>query len=424
MPTRWVAIVAVAFGVACAGLVSCSGTSPSTSNASAGQGGENTIPNGDSTAQGGGAAGGEATSDGGSFASAGATGQQSEGGTAGAAGSADGGDGGVTGNDAEPVPSADEVCRQTVAAYCQRLDECFQGKATCFAQAELCPSFLFGPGSSMTPAGVHACMGELRDWSCVDIQARVPPPCLQPGLRAGGEQCAFASQCASEECVGGAQQCGTCTTQQRELGEVCGGFLEHECVAGTFCSESGKCQAIASVVHAGEGEPCDIWNTPTISCTGDLYCYFDGEKSDYFCTRRGLEGELCGFDDVAIVEKVPCAYGLDCAIDYEADPTATLGTCRQPRDCGDVTCDEGYYCDRIPNWQCEPLPGLGQPCVQQSRPYCAPGLICTVQPVYASTGTCLPPRAGFGDECDVYCNLWQRCESDHCTYLDAASCGP
>lgn len=367
-----------------------------------------------SSAQPAGSAGTAPLGDGGAIGSGGTSGSSSEG------GSTDAGEGGDTGG----AFTADEVCREAVKAYCQRLDECSRGSSSCFARAELCPSYYFGQGSSMTPEGVKACIGELASWSCVDIQTNIPVPCLKPGQLTGGSACAFDSQCASEECKGGEQGCGTCTPQERELGQACGGGSEHQCVAGTFCATTGNCEAIGAVVHVGEGERCGMFDTPTVSCTGNLYCYYDSKKSDYFCVQKGADGKACGYDGATATEKVPCAHGLDCAIDYVAEPGATLGTCRQPRDCGDVTCDEGFYCDRIRNWECKPLPGLGQPCVQASAPGCAPGLICTVQPTYASTGTCLPPRAGLGDACDVYCNLWQRCESDRCVYLDAASCGP
>jgi hypothetical protein len=336
----------------------------------------------------------------------------------GAGGSPPAGSSGSTTGGANAAVTPNDVCREAVAAYCKRRDECNRGHTSCAAFAQLCPDYYFASGSTRTVASVRDCIPVLASMSCTDIEIGLPIPCLSPGSRADGAPCAFDSQCQSLQCSGGTS-CGPCVATSKE-GERCGSAQPRgaptACDAGDYCGSDSKCAPLTNIVHAKEGQACARFKAPYVSCTGDLYCLQDQSNGNETCVRPLTEGQQC------TRTPVPCAYPLECVYDFKADPNGGKGTCESIRSCGSVTCDEGSYCDRLNGSVCAPLPGMGMTCRPLHGAPCAAGLTCTVPGDSWGDGKCLPPGAGYQEPCDRYCNFWQTCRQGYCSYVSAVSC--
>lgn len=331
----------------------------------------------------------------------------------GSGGAAAEGTGGSGASDGATALDPTVVCRAAIQAQCERNYYCL-GNTTgdketllhdCLSRADLCPDYEFSADSNRNVADVAACIDQLAARPCTDILLYTYPPCLVAGKRPGNAGCAFSSQCQSGLCFSTASGCSTCNDPPA-VGNSCPST--GLCPLGTFCHPTtNRCTEASTIVHATQGQPCDLYASPRVSCVDDLLCTSpsSGSGTD-ICTPRPVAGQAC---------TGPCGVGADCA-----DST---GTCELPGTCGvGVRCDDASYCRTGDgSFTCAPRASVGQSCStsrSDGLPPCLAPAVC----LYA-TGKCVAPRAS-GESCDANnpCAQPLSCTSGICQKLTAQSC--
>jgi hypothetical protein len=161
----------------------------------------------------------------------------------------------------------------------------------------------------------------------------------------------------------------------------------YACAPGSFCQLATlTCVDNSTIVHAAEGEPCDLFAEPTIGCVGDLYC------------KAGADGGSRGICTRAPAAEQPCAgNGPQSEYMCAAGTTCNAGICERPGFCGLSTqCDSASYCASATR-ACAPRAEVGQSCYR--HPVESVGLPCRAPAVCGSEQTCVVPRAR-GEACD------------------------
>jgi hypothetical protein len=360
-------------------------------------------------------------------------------GAGGAAGGGMGGGSGANGTDASDGPataSAEQACRDVIYAQCARRAFCLGQSSTGCADSYPCPGYYIGaPGSRRTVDNLEACLPVLQQLPCSDLLMGVLPDCLLGGTRQGGEPCAFSSQCASGNCSGGFDACGTCAAVL-EVGQACGSG-QGNCRAGSFCHRTLKvCTSLSTVGHGVEGSPCDLGADPVLSCQGDLIC----DTGDHpgatagTCVRPPGDGKPCAFPAQATAEI--CAAGLMCGIITTSG--SRVLTCGQ-NPCGTQQCAAGYFCYEDPTTplNCRAFATEGQTCTQNmpgGDKLCASPTYCKIDADSGAggpqSGTCVKLTTSsqkVGDACDpaVGCSFPLLCTNGTCAGIDPTTCtGP
>ena len=340
------------------------------------------------------------------------------GGTTGIGGNTAGATGGTGASDGAVALDATEVCRAAVQAQCERDAFCLLQPIgflqDCFALADLCPDYYFSADSNRVVADIGACVDKVSARSCTDIPLFVYPSCLVPGKRPAGAGCAFSSQCQSGLCSGSGDPCKTCSALPA-AGTKCPD--SGRCQLGTFCHPTTRlCTDVGTIVHAAQGQPCDLSASPLVGCADDLLCVratYDSPAGT--CTPRRVAGESC---TTLIDGSEGCAAGTECT-------DSTGGTCELPGTCGvGARCDAASYCRTGDGgFTCAPFATAGQPCSTSSSdglPPCLQPAVCM-----ATTGTCVLPR-DWGENCDANhpCDKPLTCITGFCEKLGALSCPP
>jgi hypothetical protein len=363
--------------------------------------------NGDAGATGGSSAGG--SSAGGSSAG----GSSAGGSGGGAATSGSGGSAASSGAGGTVAPDASQraACRYYLAAACRRLAECegTEDVAGCAALLERCPDYFFSPGSTRTIATLLSCAAEWATLDCGPATRSGNPDCASRGTRQTGEECVFASQCASLRCSGDlySQSCGSCLAEVA-LGSPCASGTDcgpaQDCVAGRCAAVpsqppspapaaagapcTGRCVAgYACVASAGSTERrCAALPGPGSPCSAGLYAC----RQDAYCTSA-LQcvavpgaGAACGYDNYGSAR---CVVGTVC--NRDTDPN---GVCIARRALGEgcrpaySECIEDTECTRdqvTTQYICKHLREEGQTCTDEYDE-CAPATTCTAGRCVAS----------------------------------------
>ena len=318
-----------------------------------------------------------------------------------------GGSAGKTGTvaDAQAALNPTEICRAAIKAQCDRRGACSKfmsavDQAQCSKFAELCPEYYFGADSNRSPEGIRACLDAISAITCTDLDVGYFfPRCLNSGKVADNRPCAFSSQCQSGLCQDGLTGCGTCSPSV-PLGGTCSGVT---CSDGTFCHPTAqKCMDIGTIVHARQGEPCDLTASPTVGCVGDLHCINTNGVST--CQPAPAAGQAC----VSSSGGRLCAAGATC--DDASTTCVAFGNCAKG-----ASCDSTSFCQ---NGACAPRSNVGGPCdtTTSGADGCVPPALCT--------GKICQIRGGRGDTCDggYTCNYMLKCVDGTCQAFDAASC--
>jgi len=349
---------------------------------------------------------------------------------------AGGGDGAADAPAAPDAPldastmSPKEVCLAALTAQCTRHAVC-QGAdvSACLAAVSgYCPDYYFGPFSNRTVENVQACLPALAAMTCTDIAMGIIPSCLLPGKNGPGQACLYQSQCQTS-CSNGLDRCGTCSAvSTAATGQPCGTQAAAACGPTDFCHPTKSvCAPKASIVYAGQGEPCDFDQDPVVGCQGDLVCARPSTATTQgTCQPIPQLGEPCVIAG-DITGSRPCAMGLAC--------NAISGSCQPDHLCGTVICDlTSSFCrtslDPMAGPECVPLAGEGAACdlgttgVPELR--CADGLTCAGATVSAPAGVCAKP-GGVGAACDAshFCAAGMQCSSStggQCVVFDPNAC--
>jgi hypothetical protein len=201
-----------------------------------------------------------------------------------------------------------------------------------------CPDKFFSDSTVRTVDGLLDCAEQYRTFSCDLLLAGRYLDCMTPGTRAGGEPCAFSTQCQALVCDRDVRgTCGRCGALVAR-GGACGG-QELICALNDQCVD-GIC------VERATTPPPPIMEVPEIDLPTGAACENHAE-----CTGE----ELC-FDGVCTA-RVPIG-----------------GSCSGPTQyCDDVV----GYCDRAVSI-CRALPTEGLPCgINWDEPvWCAEHLRC------------------------------------------------
>lgn len=358
---------------------------------------------------------------GGSGGGVGGGGQLSAGGSGGGGGQLSAGAGGTVTNgtfDGALALNATEVCRAAITAQCQRDAYCSvslrKNLEDCLKHADFCPDYYFSADSNRTVAEIAACIAEIAARPCDDIRFFIFPACLVRGKRATGAGCSFNSQCQSGMCSTYSDKCLTCGTAPVAGSECPATGL---CQLGTYCSpRTNLCTDVNTVVHAAEGQPCDLGASPMVACQGDLFCErpANSASSAGTCTRGLVAGQAC---KTASGQYLACGPGTECT-------DSTGGTCELPGTCGaGVRCDDQSYCRSAGGFSCAPRAAVGEACSMSSGdglPSCRYPQHCMGSP-----GRCVAPPA-LGQSCDPdnRCVPPLFCISGTCQKLTAETCPP
>jgi hypothetical protein len=260
------------------------------------------------------------------------------------------------------------------------------------------PRLLLGVLSSLGAAALLACGGQLEPAGPTAAVAPLPAAAAHLGaLRAVGQACAFAWQCASGSCSADVASggCGVCRDVRR-LGQRCDEPLA-TCSATATCSSSrgATCVSTKKVLD----QPCALGGLgDSQDCDDDLYC--EGTPGGTgTCKAKPAQGEACSLDQPFAV----CVGGGNCE----------RGTCAARRlgaagdSCDQRTCDEGLACE---HGACQRPTAIatGAPCGVSPGLTCEVGARCelTGGPADASGHSpmaCLPGRTEG-----------QECASNHC----------
>jgi hypothetical protein len=150
-----------------------------------------------------------------------------------------------------------------------------------------------------------------------------PPcsPCYVYGRRPGGAGCAYPSQCESGLCLTTAA-CVTCGKGGLSNGSTC--TTTSDCHTGSYC-QSATCTDAGAIVHASEGQPCNLQGAPAIGCVGDLICHPTSSAGTAgTCTSPPIAGQPCA---MAGFSADVCSAGNACS-------NTTGGTCLATGDAG------------------------------------------------------------------------------------------
>lgn len=336
-------------------------------------------------------------------------------GTAGAAGSG----GGSAGSGGTAAPDLFESCVTYDMAVCERYNYCDGTTSPC--TRELSTMSCFGrftaPGSVRTASMLLDCAQAWSQHSCELIAVGIPPQCVLPGTRTGGEACVWGNQCDSLRCSTPARDpeypafpgCGTC---ERLFGP------DEDCTGEGVCPIDESCDAVTSrcvpvevasePVRPGEGQPC------TDYCARGLTCLGEALQGPARCGKLPSSG-ACKYVRTSGFQQPRCAPGSYCT-----EATVCAQSPAAPAECGvewganTTACQHDNYCAAGANPRhCVALPSTGEPCVKVSRQFegyfesslesaqltCAPGLNCRCSDDSCVAGTCVG-TAGPGEACD------------------------
>lgn len=244
------------------------------------------------------------------------------------------------------------ACMKAIRAQCERQAVCEGGDlSSCLAYAALCPDYYFNADSARTIAGLIACVAPLAARTCTDVVMGIFPSCYVYGHRPIGAGCAYQSQCESGIC-GTTAACATCGSGGLANGSAC--TRANNCRPGSYC-QVGTCADASTIMHASEGQPCNLDGAPAVGCVGDLICHPTSLAGGAgTCTAPPRAGEPCA---LAGFSGNVCSAGSVCS-------GATGGTCLAAGDAGSTP---------------PPLPGTA--CDAQNP--CRAPLLCR-------SGTCAP----------------------------------
>jgi hypothetical protein len=190
-------------------------------------------------------------------------------------------------------PQATQVCRAAITALAERSKKCFGYDVDDAPHLDACPDYYFSPDSNRSVAEVAACIQELTNRPCSDLDLNITPKCLSPGKRPAGSGCLFPSQCESNFCWSALSACATCRDGNFPPGATC---ERGQCRAGDFCDEgAAKCVDGGTLVHVAQGEPClssSKSSSGVVVCQGDLHCANDGVYAALSC--RTMQNLNCG----------------------------------------------------------------------------------------------------------------------------------
>jgi len=317
--------------------------------------------------------------------------------------------------------TADDLCRTAIFARCQRLAACGGGVSpdgSCTAASAACPDYLFNQASTRTVAGIAACLDELGQQPCSDIDLGVLPSCLSPGTRPAGAACAYSSNCASGGCSGRGMVCGTCAAEPAATGQSC---ASAGCRAGDFCHPASKlCTSGSTIVHAAQDQPCDLAAQPSVGCAGDLHCIAPTGQTAGTCQPLPLldVGQPC--------YQVPgvCRAGLECFTNINGS-TTTSECVALPGDpaCGSAPCDSTTFCKSGDGGRyCAPRAAVGDVCAGDGGAViaqCVSGAFCFGGGVCGKYGM-------RGDPCSDAqpCASYLVCTNGRCAPLGTEGCAP
>jgi hypothetical protein len=265
-----------------------------------------------------------------------------------------------------------------------------------------------------------ACLAALKNAPCDELNDRGDEECeaaLSGTIDEGGE-CLIDAECAGADLFCDTNQAcpGTCATRLG-AGETCDG--DDDCVSGLVCSDdTARC-----VDPAGLGEPCEGSSAP--NCEGELMCQGsdDDEGTPGTCATVDdvfalPSGETCSFD-----ENLFCEVGQHCSVTgrtTEGLETTCMPTASATEPCYYAIpdmCPATHYCDITVETliageyqgACQPLPGVGDPCVQPvAKQGCPSGSVCLDAVCVAKQ------RLGGGCTTDAGCYSG-KCDNGGCT---------
>lgn len=282
-----------------------------------------------------------------------------------------------------------ELCQAIIRANCRRGTTCMGAinVSDCDRFANLCPDYYFPPGLDRRMEDVARCGDASLARTCTDfVLAFLPAACAFDSALPAGSACSYSTQCLSGFCTGDSPSCMACVSAgSAPIGGACND--SRDCQPGSFCHiATGVCTDVGTIVHASEGDPCDLGATPAVGCVSDLLCVAPPGKSTGTCQRAPGPGQPCvdsgGFHGV-------CAVGSICT-------ARSYGTCELIGACGDSACDDGSYC-QASDRSCHTLAKVGEGCANADGsllPPCLASAVCV-----SSTGLCTLP-GNHGDTCD------------------------
>jgi hypothetical protein len=313
------------------------------------------------------------------------------------------------------VATLDEACRAAVTAECRRYGTCEQAPSTeaCLdAFVDLCPAYYFNAESTRTAVDAQACATAFAQLPCTDLDLGIFPPCLALGTKPGGSACVYNSQCQTGSCNGN-DRCVECFGDLVVAGAPCDS--SHFCDRQSFCHPAEHvCMAVATILHAAEGQPCDLQADPVVGCVADLKCIpLEAAGSAGTCTHYPMAGEPCLAPSVS---SHPCAEGFECG---DGDACWPVNTCS-----GTMTCDPTSACVRGDGgMSCLPLGGEGAACGGTDFPACNSTTVCAFSTAAATTEACtrFVPKGGACDTSHP-CAGNLLCTAGICDALDPATC--
>ena len=405
---------------AASGATNGAGTTGGTSQTDGGAGGMTTAAGSTSTTTGSttvstGAAGGGTATDGGTTTGSGGVGS-----------------GGTT--TVDPF----DACVSYGIAVCERFEQCLGRGGPCSPERYSleCPGHYTAPGNTRTPSMLLACALEWAEHPCEMVAANIPPDCVIPGTRAGGEACAWGSQCDSSRCATpgahpdypGFNACGTC---QHQFGpeEDCTG--EGVCPIGQSCdAETARCAVPAPTTPEplpALGEPC------TQNCAQGLCLADDSQATTGICGQLPVAGEACKNIVPSGFASPRCSPENFCNTNRVCEPRPTA-----PEACGieygenTFACQSGNYCALALGEEarrCVLLPEAGDACVMALQGFvnytestldsailaCSAGVTCRCDDDSCAAGTCIS-SVPVGASCDAahLCGPGADCIDEQC----------
>ncbi|MDI1431842.1 hypothetical protein [Polyangium sorediatum] len=244
--------------------------------------------------------------------------------------------------------------------------------------------------------------------------------------RANGESCTA----ATDLCVEGSCQEGTCQPPGKKLGEEC---TSHgiECQLTLYCKPTDSGPSWGTCAPRGQaGASCDV-NT---YCAGELSCRggvcttlaADGAgcSDDAMCASSWCNGGTCAPRPTGLTEGESCAVGF-CRADLLCDES---GVCTAPTYLPEgaactntslpkIRCEQGLYCHQecspgsgCQDGACRPYPQPGEPCTPLAA--CAAGARCTEFDITDPTKSLCVKWGSPGEACP--CAYGLACVSGVC----------
>jgi len=327
---------------------------------------------------------------------------------AGAGGSASGAGGSSAGAPDEATAEY-HTCVAYMKARCERLIECGSTTASfCDTyELDLCPDFVFGPGSNNTLELIQGCADAWKDAPCSVLQTFTAVCNYAPGQFANGEACTYSWQCQSGMCTGSDTFCGSCVPLL-ERGAPCAG-VEGECDYGSTCDGTTCAPRRPVVIEAGAD--CD---TNYINCFNGYTCRVD-DAGNPKCLPPVDTGGACAWS----YDCVPYNYCDETTHVCTPSPSAGMPCAGQ----GIGDCDAASVCDtRTMPLTCAALVGRGETCFDRPNltdPHgnCADGLYCVCDAGEdCNDGICVQ-RVYEGDACGdatLDCVAGTECRAGKC----------